>query len=1265
VLLGTLLALALAAPGRAQPKPDPQAQMVLDSARRAFNDKDYPFAATRFREFLQKYASHREAPAAHYGLALCLLQGPDRDHVAAAGELQPLAGNTSLPEHPFVLYYLGLAHRGQGVRALAQATIRPAEANQHQDTARQRFEEAAKHFAAAVTALDGRVPKKVPAAGPPPAEVEWAARARCDLAEMLLRQGRAKEAQAAAAPVAEQPRWAASRFRSQGLYYHALASFLLKDMTAAGRSLNRLTAMGDPVVGTHARYLLARVHHEAGERPEARGHYEGALADYAREKQAAAQHLQQPERFKNDPDEKARLGALANGLAPDHVARATFFLGVLLYEEGHFADALTRFQALTQQFPQSPLAPEAKLRQGCCQVQLRQLDDALTTLQLLVDGQPRLADQALLWLGKAQLGKADPANPAAHEQAVRAAVETFRKAADRANQMISGDPGARQRRGEALVEAADAMQRIKRPKEAAALYGQVLADKMLPAREDELLHSVATAWQLAGDYNESDKVCQQFLGTRPMSPLRSAVLFRYAENAAFSGLAAETIPDLNQRKKEVDRLNDEALKRYQAVVDKYPAFTHANLARLGVGISLYRKGDLEKARAALAAIPAAHRDGPLALTGYYLGDIMLRTAPARATDTTAAGKLQEHLKAAAEQLDAFAASAADAPQAADALVKLGYCHQRLAGLVAQPGEQARELAGARAAYEQVLQRFPQTAAFPTAVFERAKVLARAKDTGGAVSELRRFLADPLQASPVAPMACLHLATLLRADNKPAEAAALLEQCRKDHEAKLQADSARAAWVPLLRYHQGVALREAGKRPEARAVLELVIQQGIERPEGAEAALRVGQCLREEAEARLAEGRSRQAQPNLKPEEQAAAQKVVDDGTAGLRAALQYFTTQAEQLRQKQAATQARTRMLYEAAWLARGLAGIEVAAARKKAQLDQWQKRREELAKLTPPGQELPFVPLPEVPLKELPLQPAEAEARAQYQALIAAFPELAVNADARFELAEMLCERGEFDPAVKLLREALDRKPPTDVADKVRLRLGDALLARGDAKAALQQFSPVTANAASAVCAEATYRAGEACLRMGDPGEAVKRLALFRDKFEFQTLPGLTDRGLLRLGHALALLKQWDSSRQACEQVVGRFGTGPWVDEARYAAGWAYQNMGQYDNAVNAYTPLAACGPTELGARAQMNIGLCRLAQKRYPEASTALLVVPFTYDYPKLSALALVEAARAFAENKQTEQAERLLQRVLRDHPGTEHAEVARQRLAALKKG
>jgi hypothetical protein len=86
---------------------------------------------------------------------------------------------------------------------------------------------------------------------------------------------------------------------------------------------------------------------------------------------------------------------------------------------------------------------------------------------------------------------------------------------------------------------------------------------------------------------------------------------------------------------------------------------------------------------------------------------------------------------------------------------------------------------------------------------------------------------------------------------------------------------------------------------------------------------------------------------------------------------------------------------------------------------------------------------------------------------------------------------------------------------------------------------------------------------------------------------------------------------------------------------------------------------------RDRLNIGVCRHLQKRYGEASAALLVVPFTYDYPELSALALIEAARSMADSKQPAQAIKLLKRVIRDHPNTVHAEAARKRLSELGDG
>jgi cellulose synthase operon protein C len=299
-----------------------------------------------------------------------------------------------------------------------------------------------------------------------------------------------------------------------------------------------------------------------------------------------------------------------------------------------------------------------------------------------------------------------------------------------------------------------------------------------------------------------------------------------------------------------------------------------------------------------------------------------------------------------------------------------------------------------------------------------------------------------------------------------------------------------------------------------------------------------------------------------------------------------------------------------------------------------------------------------------VPTPPSEQKARALYRALMDAFPDLPLAAgDARLELAELLAQRGDDDAAIKLLREALDKEPSPELTDKICLRLGACCFDKGDVKEGLAQFQRVADNPKSSLAAQAHYRAGEALMRLGDWPQAVKRLAVFRDQPPFQNVPGVTDRALLRLGQAYAQLKQWEQSRQAHEQVVNRFGNGHWSNEARYGMGWAWQNQKQYDNAVNAYTQVANATATELGAKAQLQIGLCRLEQKRYPEATTALLVVPFTYDYPELSAAALVEAARAFVELKQQDQAARLLRRVIKDHPDSPWAKVARERLDALK--
>ena len=117
--------LLFTGPAFAQLTPDQQAEMLLSSARKAFNERNLPFAAARFREFVGKFGGHKEAASARMGLALSLLDGPEKDR--NFGEIQQLlgqlAGDKAFPEQAQAAYQLGHSWRAQGMAELASVFV--------------------------------------------------------------------------------------------------------------------------------------------------------------------------------------------------------------------------------------------------------------------------------------------------------------------------------------------------------------------------------------------------------------------------------------------------------------------------------------------------------------------------------------------------------------------------------------------------------------------------------------------------------------------------------------------------------------------------------------------------------------------------------------------------------------------------------------------------------------------------------------------------------------------------------------------------------------------------------------------------------------------------------------------------------------------------------------------------------------------------------------------------------------------------------------
>ncbi len=1254
-----------------QVNPDQAALMVLSSGQRAYNEHNYPAAADRFREFIRQFGGRKESPAAQYGLGMSLLELPDKNFTEMIPAFQAAAGAADFVDRPLAAYHLAYARRLMGNAEYALAVAKPNEAPQHLQAANQRFDEASRDFTAAIPLLTALAKTHAPAAdGMLSVESEWLARAQCDLAEMLLRTSKLKEAKAQIEPFVNDAAFAKSRYHALALYHLGYANFGLKDYVSTGRALSQLAPF-DQDFGIHARFLLARAHHLSGERAEAAVDYKAVAASYDEHKKAAQAALQNPAKL--SPERKAALEALVNGPPPDYVARTAFYSNVLASEQGKFVDALAAFTAIGQLNPKPPYALEAQLRAGYCQLQLKAYPEVLRLLDPLREN-PQFSDQALWWIARAQIGTADPANPPGYAQALNSAIETLRRASAKAAELARSDPDAGIRRGDIMMDLADAQQLVKQFREAAATYQQIIAEKSNPLRNEEAMQRQVAALHLAAQYRESDDLAAKFQDTYPRSTLLGEVLFRRAESAYLAAVAASAEP--GRRKEDVDGMFQEALKRYQLVIERFPEFAYVNLARQGMGNSYYRLGNFEKTMEALGAIPEFDRSsGELSLASYLMADCTIRMMPPGADDALAAERVIEQATDAVKLLESFVNAQPKGLQTPDALLKLGYCHQRIGGLLADAVERKKEFDAARAAYDRVVNEFNKDVVLPSVTFERAKCLAELGDVGGAINELNKFQQDPFHASAVAPMALVRLSILLRSQNKLADALALITRVREQFEVALHADKARADWVPLIQYEQGMAQKEAGKLTEARSTFEILAKVFPNHPQSPMAAWRALQCRREDLAAQLLAARKPLANPALKPEEIVAARRVVDGLLANVKTLADATRVQVDQLAKSSSGSDGHLRAVYELAWCQRMIGAAEVESAIDRMRRDALKKVEANLIKGLPPGQKPSLLIAPDVAVEMVAVQPAEKEARALYRKMIDAAPNSPIVNDARVELAEMQAARAENDPSIDLLLDVMERNPPAALEEKVKLRLAACYLGRHEPKQALAQFKPPAPifntgagqqDAPSpppppspAFVAQSRYFSGEAYAQLADWPKAIEQLIAFRDTDPFRGTADVADRALYRLGQAYAAAAQWDQSRASYDALIQRFPQSALTEEARFGIAWAFQKQSQWDNSINTYLEVTRRTAAEVAARAQLQLGLCQMEAKRFPDAAKSLMVVPLTYDYPELGAAAQCEAARAYTEMKQNAEARKLLNRVVSDHPGSKWADLAKERL------
>jgi len=600
-----------------------------------------------------------------------------------------------------------------------------------------------------------------------------------------------KEAVAALEPALRDAALAKSAQKDRVCYYLGCAAFSLENDNLAGRALSRLAPFESSLYAPHARYLLGRIHHRAGEYTEAATHYDAVPAAYEKQLAAARQALQNPA-LKDKPEEKAFLEAYVKA-PPDYVAESIFHAGVLLYELKGYADALTRFVLFSQKEKRPAWLDENRLRIGMCQVRLGQGGEALKTLQPIQDRAP-LARQVHWWEARAILSMPDgkPADAAEHLKKSVAAAES------------EAGPST----GQLLLALGDALGRAGKGGEAVEVYKQAIAKNL---NVEEALSRLVGAQVAAKQYRDADASADRFEKQFPGSPLLSDVLLRRAD-AAFAEAQASGKPELF----------GEVLKKYARVVSGSGGAA-VDAARYRMALAQYRLGRLQDALDSLRAIPDGERSGELLGACALQAECLLRLTPPveDAADAVTAEFALANMKEATAQLQKFLPGAG--AQAPDIMMKLAQSLRQTAALLGEPGERVAAANAARELYEAFRNQHANHPLRPVAEYERANCYALAGDNNTAIQKLERFKAEPLASTPVAPLALLRQAQLYRAVRQPQPAAQILADCRAKHEAALLKDPARASWVPLLRYHQAAALKELKQMAEAAKILESIVK----------------------------------------------------------------------------------------------------------------------------------------------------------------------------------------------------------------------------------------------------------------------------------------------------------------------------------------------------------------------------------------------------------------------------------------------------------
>ena len=199
-----------------------------------------------------------------------------------------------------------------------------------------------------------------------------------------------------------------------------------------------------------------------------------------------------------------------------------------------------------------------------------------------------------------------------------------------------------------------------------------------------------------------------------------------------------------------------------------------------------------------------------------------------------------------------------------------------------------------------------------------------------------------------------------------------------------------------------------------------------------------------------------------------------------------------------------------------------------------------------------------------------------------------------------------------------------------------------------------------SALFPELALLAAKALLgqgRTGPAGDLFKAIATRFPKWKD------SDLALVSYGECQLEDRHFKEAKAIFQDALTRFPESEATYRVRFGLGWADENLGLHDEAMNHYRQVIATTRTATAARAQFQIGQCFVAAKDYGRAIVEFLKVPASYRYKDWNAKSLLQVAGCFEALDDLEKARKYYQEVATTFGKRAEGKLARERLGKLE--